>query len=291
MTKWISVEEAAERYQIPSRRIYEWRKRREVTFSSVSNLILLDEDSLVNCIQRNFRQSLSENEFKHRMDEKMKGREEDLFVFQSLKELTPLSRIVIKELAGLIQNDERRELFLFAALRGSLKDYAARKDKTYREVQAIYQSIIREVKSRGEFLKTYKAEKTLLKAKIRSYEMKNGGQPLSLPDYFVEKKWQESQTGGSGEREIPKEIVVLLNTPIQNIEFDARAQRIIIDAGMETLRDLLRFTRKHGFSKLLELKQFGEGTLLKVQLRLKRMSILDAENNCYLYKYIGQDNL
>ena len=67
---------------------------------------MLDENSLTDCLERNIRFSLSEEEHKRRMDEKMKENEEEFFLLQSLKELTPLIRLIIKELAGLIRNDD-----------------------------------------------------------------------------------------------------------------------------------------------------------------------------------------
>ena len=64
---------------------------------------MLDENSLTDCLERNIRFSLSEEEHKRRMDEKMKENEEEFFLLQSLKELTPLIRLIIK---GACRNDK-----------------------------------------------------------------------------------------------------------------------------------------------------------------------------------------
>ena len=41
---------------------------------------MLDENSLTDCLERNIRFSLSEEEHKRRMDEKMKENEEEFFL-------------------------------------------------------------------------------------------------------------------------------------------------------------------------------------------------------------------
>ena len=93
------------------------------TFSSFKRFsTFFCENSQTDCLERNIRFSLSEEEHKRRMDEKMKENEEEFFLLQSLKELTPLIRLIIKELAGMIRNDERRQLFLYTVLQGNIKD-------------------------------------------------------------------------------------------------------------------------------------------------------------------------
>ena len=101
--QWIGIEEAATKYQVSTRRIITWCKRQEIIYSEVGDYLMLDENSLTDCLERNIRFSLSEEEHKRRMDEKMKENEEEFFLLQSLKELTPLIRLIIK---GACRNDK-----------------------------------------------------------------------------------------------------------------------------------------------------------------------------------------
>ena len=70
--QWIGIEEAATKYQVSTRRIITWCKRQEIIYSEVGDYLMLDENSLTDCLERNIRFSLSEEEHKRRMDEKMK---------------------------------------------------------------------------------------------------------------------------------------------------------------------------------------------------------------------------
>lgn len=70
--QWIGIEEAATKYQVSTRRIITWCERQEIIYSEIGDYLMLDENSLTDCLERNIRFSLSEEEHKRRMDEKMK---------------------------------------------------------------------------------------------------------------------------------------------------------------------------------------------------------------------------
>lgn len=84
--------------------------------------------------------------------------EEELFLLNSLKELTPFIRLIIDELAGLIQNKKRRELFLYVVMKGSIREYSNEIGIRCTEAQKEFNSILREIKSRAGFLKTYRED-------------------------------------------------------------------------------------------------------------------------------------
>lgn len=282
MTKqrqWISIEEVATKYQIPAKRVYNWCNKQEITFSEIDGYLLLDENSLIDCIERGIRLSLSQEELEKRMEEKLLESKEKLFLLQSLKELTPTIRVLIKELAWLIRSDERRELFLFIALEeGSLKDYADRNHQSDREVQKVFEGLVFEIKRQAQFLRNYKEENIFLKARLRSYEI--NGRKEKVP----ERKRSEEEE--SNQIVISEKITALLNTSINELGFNIRAQRALVLTDMETLRHLLHFTHKYGFKKLQCLRQLGARSQANIEARLKELDILDAEGNCELYKYL-----
>lgn len=270
MTKqrqWISIEEAATKYQVPVSRVYNWCNKQEITFSEIDGYLLLDENSLIDCIERGIRLSLSQEELKKRMEEKLLESKEKLFLLRSLKELSPTISVLIKELAQLIRNDERREFFLFIALEGSLKEYADRNHQSDREAQEAFKGLVLEIKKQAQFLRDYKEENIFLKSRLRSYELHD-------------RKKEANQVI------ITEEITALLNTSISELGFNIRTQRALALTNMETLRHLLLFTLEYGFKKLRLLRQFGESSQANVEERLEELGILDAEGNCKLYKYI-----
>lgn len=284
--QWIGIEEAATKYQVSTRRIITWCERQEIIYSEVGDYLMLDENSLTDCLERNIRFSLSEEEHKRRMDEKMKENEEEFFLLQSLKELTPLIRLIIKELAGMIRNDERRQLFLYTVLQGNIKDFSIRKRMKYRQAQKAFEGLVQEIKSQAGFLRTYKEENIRLKATVRAYEMKfrqNG---------FDNDMFMREAEETNPEIFIPEDIKAakaLLDTPITELKFDIRSQRIISEADIKTLRELLQITSQYGFRKLRDmLRNFGLVSQKKVEKRLKELNVLDVAGNCNLYRYLDE---
>ena len=48
--QWIGIEEAATKYQVSTRRIITWCKRQEIIYSEVGDYLMLDENSLTDCL-------------------------------------------------------------------------------------------------------------------------------------------------------------------------------------------------------------------------------------------------
>ena len=276
--QWIGIEEAAKKYQVSSRRINTWCKKQEITCSEIDHYLMLDEDSLLRCIERHTQLSLTEKELEKRKERLIKESEEEIFLLQSMKELTPVMRQIIKELAGMIQNDNRRRMFLFIALEGSFKEYCKQSCQNTYNMQDEYQRLIREIKNRTGFLKTYKDEMIHLKAALRLYEMYYGKDCL----YTMNTENQMTKE--------EKEAIALLNTPIENLGFEVRASRVLCEQGIQTLRDLLELTYKYGWNRLTKIRDLGSTTQNRIMKRLQELNILDGmdEDVSYLYKYLDK---
>lgn len=271
--QWISIEKAAAKYQISGGRIYNWCCKRKVTFSEIDNDLFIDENSLMECLDRNIRFSLEQNELNRHMEEKLQASKENLFLLQSLKELTPIIRILIEELSLLIRSDERREFFRFIALEGSLKEYAVNNHKSQREAQDLFQGLVLEIRKQAKFIRDYKEVNIFLKARLKSYEI------------------QESKKGTDNAAEkvtLTENIVALLNTSICELGFTMRVQRALAPTDIDTLRDLLLIIRARGFRILSVLKGIGKISQMEIENRLRELNILDDQGNCDLYKYLGE---
>lgn len=289
--QWISIEEATEKYQVPATSINKWRRNSEITFSQIDGYLLLDENSLTDCLERHIRFSLSAKELNEQMAARLREKEERFFILKSLKKLTPLIRMVIMELAAMIHNDNRKELFLFLSLQGTLEEYAARTHRNPSDVQQEYKNIIHEIYTRSGFFKSYKEDLIHLKAKLKTYELKLNrlAETELIPESDSRKTAAtEAGTATSFPLQKPENITALLETPIPALNLPIRAQRIIINSGMKTLRDLLQYTHTNGFEGLCQLPYLGLVSMQNVQTRLKELGILDEQNQCYLYKYLEE---
>lgn len=279
--QWIGIEEAAEKYQLTVKRINSLCNRKYITCTRIGNYTMVDENSLIENIEQYKQFSLTRKELLAQREKIIETDKEELFILQSMKELTPISRLVIKELAEMIHNDERRRIFLYIALHGNLLEYAEMSCQDFFRLRREFPALVREVKTKSGFLKNYKTENTRLKAKLRLYEMKFGKEVLNN----VIKEQTETDLLRA---EKEKKDRALLETSLYDLELDGRAARAMKQAGMDTLQDLLKYTYKFGIAGLNKISNFGPTTERKVTARLREMNILDNELDSYLYKYLDK---
>lgn len=277
--QWIGIEEAAEKYQVSSKQLSNWCEKQEVICSKIGHYWMIDENSFTVCLERNKQLSLSDYEFKCKMYKILGENEEELFLLNSLKELTPFIRLIIDELAGLIQNKERRQLFLYVVTTGSIKEYSNDYCLGYHDVRKEFNSILREIKARAGFLKTYREDLYRLRATIRLYEKKYGKEMLNEEITTLE----EMEAPYLEEK---KKAIELLQTPIEKFGLGFRIESSFTRLGILTLHDLLYITRKYGVGRLSHFSAIGAVTLRKIIEKLRKQGILDDENISYLYKYM-----
>ena len=277
--QWIGIEEAAEKYQVSSKQISTWCEKQEVICSKIGSYWMIDENNFTVCLERNKQLCLTDHEFKCKMYKIMGENEEELFLLNSLKELSPFIRLMIDELAGLIQNKERRKIFLYIVLRGSAREYGNDNGLGSHDVQKEFNSILREIKSRAGFLKTYREDIYRLRATLRLYEKKYGKEMLNEEVTTLEEM-------DAPYLEEKKKAIELLQTPIQKFCFNPRVENTFLRMGILTLHDLLEITRKYGVGRLGHYSHIGAVTLRKIIDQLRKQDILDEENISYLYKYM-----
>lgn len=277
--QWIEIEEAAKKYQVSSKCINEWCERQEIISSKLDGCTMIEEGSLLKAIEWNKKMSFCEYKFKCRMNKIMGENEEQLYVLNSLKELTPFIRLMIEELARVIRNEKRKRLFLYIVTKGSIREYANENNMDSYTVRREFESVLREIKSHAGFLKTYRKDVDRLKSILRIYREKFGKEMM---DGGV-KEVEEIQKAPI--EEIQK-IIDLLRTPLSDFKWSYRIEDIFFNNNIITLHDLLQFTLTYGVGGLCKFSQMGPRTLNQVIEKLRALNILDDENNSYLYKYL-----
>lgn len=276
MTKqWIGIEEAAKKYQVTSQRIAKWCKQEQVTYSRVGQYQMIDEESLIACIERNKRLSLSAVELQCRTDQILRENEQELFLLRSMKELTPVMRVLINELAELLPHAEQKRLFLYVALRGNFREYGKECCRDYYQLCLEFKTLIREINSQAGFLLTSARKMAYLRAVVDAYQKKFGILPakeIKMAKPTVKEK---------------KAAFLLLATPLMHLGFSRRAVLGMNNSRLYTLYDLMLFLYKYGTERLNRLYNIGGMTQCEIVNRLKEMGVLDDEGNSYLYKHLN----
>lgn len=281
MTKeqWIGMEEAAKKYQVVSEHIYKWCEKGEVTYSKIDEYIMIDENSLETCLQRHLCLSLSTEELQRQVDRIMKEHQDKTFILQSLTELTPLMRMIIRELADTIPNPTRRRMFLYMTLEGNLKEFAKDNCLGWNDMSAEYRRLIREINARAGFLMRYKDRLAVLQARLRLYEEEFGKDAVKE----IKTKRQIIQS------EEEKKAMELLDTGVYDVGFGDTLAKVLANGGLFTLRDIIKFIYRFGSNKMLKMRGMGRAYQASVVNRLCKIKVLDEEDNSYLYKYLTEE--
>lgn len=283
MINWIGIEKASDKYKVAGKRICQWCQRREITSSEIGGYLMIDEDSLVSRLEMKKQEQISRTELENKMAEIVRGNEEDLFVLGSMKELTDIMKVLIMELGDLLDSDNKRTLFLYVALKGSMEEYAAENNMTVEMTRNLYTSVMRDIKQRAGFIKSYKEERILLKAKLRMFEIGQHTLPKKIIPLSVQ---TEIPLLKKQEKSIPDDVKKILSTTLFDIGFDTRVRNCLTVLQIETVEDLLVYTRKHGFDKLLTLNHMGRGSYDKLMNILREKNIVNEKDECGFYGYL-----
>lgn len=271
MINWIGIEEASKEYKVSEKRMLQWCEQSEIVSSEIGGYLMIDEYSLKERLELNKRESISKVELEAKTMEILQNNHERVFILESLAKLTPIMKIVLKELGEMISKDECKVLFLYLALGGKVEDYAKENGLTSVKVQNILDSVILEIQRNTKYLEQYPKKRLLLKSGTKKRNSLKNKQQGS-------KKSQNMIVG-----EVPAKVSDLLATPIEDLGLDAWTSHSLVINQIGTLGDLLFYTKSNGLYKLLDLNRFGAGCFVKLKNRLLHMKIINENDECYLY--------
>lgn len=288
MTKWITLTQAAAKYDTDTRNIKNWGQKGAITVARIGETWMVDDDSITSYLEKaKTLECLKEElislkkEYAAQIAHCIETNDERLFLLRSLKEITPLFRVVINELAGVIKEEERRNIFISVSNGEPVLSLAERMGKTYDEVARIYEKAIKEVKRKYGGMRKWNDEKAELikelrrtKAKLEELEITSRRQKEKEKDL-----WQEA-SGSDAElfkwRKIYNTNNDLLSVRIMDVAgFSTLAQNLLRGMAIDTIEDLLLFIKKNGLEGLKRQKGFGHACLDTTRRQLIKMGLLD----------------
>lgn len=162
MTNWITLKSASLRYGVSSETVLEWIKDNRITGSCIEDLWLVDNDSISHYLE--IHKTLDSQQ--QYLDKQLAERREEIdlliahyddsaFILKSLLTLTPLFHYMAAELATLIPEDDKRDLFLSVVNGESLEEIALRRFTTYDKTVCEFAGIIKSLAKHRDFIKLY----------------------------------------------------------------------------------------------------------------------------------------
>lgn len=215
---WMTLQQMSERYGIAESTLRIWKNSGYITSSTVDNVVMLKEESLIYFLNAYETKGLNPNELEKLIKEKELEREvilskynDELFLLKTHKQHQQLFDVIIQELAALIMDASDRGVFLAISRGEPIARVAKRYRMTNEQALSTYTSIL----------------ETLSKNTGRIAAFR----PLTMEWLF-----------GRYDIENPMDI------PITEV-FKGRALAVLKQK-FQTIGELLRFTSKRGWNRL-----------------------------------------
>ena len=286
----IPLEQAAENYGVCVQTIRNWVNKQVITFSYIGNKLMIDEESLAQCIELRARISHCNEQLEEyaRIKEKevayaIQGIEDFLFLIRSIKKVSPLFRFIVTEISLLIDDGFKREIFLEAMLSKNLSEVATNYNLSVKKVQSIYNETLDSLLAKSGFLINYHKMMLEKNREIRRLNLLNRNMKETLdrvleqdPNLFCIKPLEY----------IPNEYVDILSRELRDMNLDIRIFNCLHILELRTVEDLLRYVKQNGFERLKSVRNFGDKSLAELKRVLIDNQIINANGDSFLFGFI-----
>lgn len=297
MTKWITLKEAAAKYDTDARNIKGWGQKGMITVSRIGEVWMVDDDSITSYLEKTKKIEHLQKELvcsERRLANSIETNEERLFLVRSFRLIESVFVAVLEELARVIQLDEYRHVFMSVAKGYELPWIAERMGISKGEVTRMYAKAIREVRRKYIGEKNWYDEKAEMIQELNRTKMKlsNVEDKLALLLKTKEEtasldELRKNISQSSQPLKISDEDLAVLFIRLNDVDgFDTRTKNAFRRMDLTTIQDLLRFIKKNGLEKMINTSGFGLHCLKMTQKQLEKMGLLDERGRSPYFPYI-----
>ena len=229
MANWLTIKQLSEKRDIAESTLRNWINLGYITSSTIDNVIMLDDDSLISYLDTHQTKGLNKESLEKLIKEKkmeceiiLSHLDDELFLLKTQSLHQPLFHIIVQELGQLITNDTQREIFLAISTGEPISRVAVRQNMTYQETMEAYSNILKKLSENTERIATYRNR--------------------TMASLF-----------GKYNTDNPT------NIPIRRL-FNERACNVLHKLEIATVRELLQFTYQYGWGRLKRLEGLGKTT-------------------------------
>lgn len=274
--------------------ILRWIKQYKITSSKIGNTWLIDEVSFCRVIRQKMRLSHYDEylakEVQIRKDEIsdiLLQMDDLIYLLRSLKKISPLLRLLIKEMASLISNDLKRNIFVDVTSGMNISKVAQKYNITFEMACNIYNASLAYVEKKLGFICNYRNSLAENELKIRRLEIESKNQRIEINRLLNIISRTTFEFAYSPPVFIPASGVKLLSLSLTyDLGLDIRVINCLRTLDLETVEDLLRFVKEHGFNRLLGYRNFGKESLNSLKVKLIQLGIMDKNGNSDLFDYL-----
>lgn len=274
--------------------ILRWIKQYKITSSKIGNTWLIDEASFCRVIRQKMRLSHYDEYLakevqirKDEISEILLQLDDLIYLLRSLKKISPLLRLLIKEMASLISNDLKRNIFVDVTSGMNISKVAQKYNITFEKACNIYNASLVYVEKKLGFIYNYRNTLAENELKIRRLEIESKNQRIEINRLLNIISRTTFEFEYSPPMFIPASGVKLLSLSLTyDLGLDIRVINCLRTLDLATVEDLLRFVKEYGFNRLLGYRNFGKESLNRLKMKLIQLKIIDENENSDLFDYI-----
>lgn len=276
----ITVKEAAELCGIPELRILNWINKHKIAASWLGNVWWIDKTDLQFILDSKKKIANRSKYLRSILDEKneeidaiISQMDDYLFLLKSIKKNSFAFRVITTEMATLIPDETRRNIFIAVSSGNQVaviaNEYGISADRVYHQFDKALVGISKKV----GFLVQYRS--TLAEKEFRIRELESLLKDKKVSDRL------------SGRDTIPTAHLYLLSAKLEIfLNMETRTKNCMRSESIFTIEDLLRYVKDDGFTKLYNIRLFGKKSMRVFKAELRRKEIIDDLDRSFLFKYL-----
>lgn len=210
-----------------------------------------------------------------------------LFCLRSLKNISPLLKLIIAELSTFIHDKKDRLIFTEITSGAKIEDVAKRCGISYDGICRRYKVISLRLQENMGFLTEYKKTITNQDLEIERLWIENRNMEYELRRLY--KKALQNGLCIESPRSltpVPLNAAKRICQPITRLTLAPYIRKCLTTLKIETIEDILRYALKNGLDSLLDLPGFGALGLAQLKFQLEKHKIIDKTGHSDLYQYI-----
>lgn len=289
--------QAALLYNTSERNILNWAKQHKITTSRIGGTLMIDETGLSRFIELNAQISYY-NEY---LEEIVRIKKEELtniilqiddliYLFKSRNKLAPLLRVLIDEMALLIPNEKKRNIFIDVSSNMNLPEVSVKYSLTYDQLCYQYDSALKIIIKKSGFLTGFRDKMAEQQTHLRRLEILNKNQNNEIERLYNllnDTHYDEIVDMRESYQFIPYPVIKVLSMRFDtDFKLETRTLNSLRGLEIRTVEDMLRYIKGYGLKRLMSARRFGVSSMNNLKEELVKAGIIDENENSVFFKYL-----
>lgn len=213
-----------------------------------------------------------------------------IYLFKSRNKLTPLLRVLINEMALLIPNEKKRNIFIDVSSNMNLSEASVKYCLTYDQLCYQYDSALKMIIKKSGFFTGYRTKMAEQQIYLRRLEIQNKNQKNEIERLYNllnDIHYDEIVAMREPDQFIPYPVIKVLSMRFDtDFKLDTRTLNSLRGLEITNVEEMLRYINGYGLKRLMNARCFGMYSMDNLKKELVKAGIIDENGNSAFFKYL-----